>query len=87
MKKVLKILAVIIWPFLLVVGVIILKQPHPKEKEAVERKVLLSDTAKINAAHRTYEKVRLQQMLEDSDAVELAKKVLEAKEPTCKAGQ
>lgn len=87
MKNVIKFLVVIIWPFLLVVGVIIWKQPQLKEKEAQERKELLSDTARVNAAHRTYEKVRLQQMLEDSDAVELAKKVLEAKEPTRKAGQ
>ena len=82
-----KFLAVIIWPFLLVVGVVIWKQPQLKKKESLERKELLSDTEKVNAAHRTYEKVRLQQMLEDSDAVELAKKVLEAKEPTRKAGQ
>lgn len=87
MGKVLKFLAVIIWPFLLVVGVIIWKQPQLKEKEAQERKELLSDTAKVNAAHRTYEKVKLQQMLEDSDAVELAKKVLEVKEPTRRVGQ
>lgn len=87
MKRVLKFLAVIIWPFLLVIGVIVWKRPQLNEKDALDRKELLSDTAKINAAHRTYEKVRLQQMLEDSDAVELAKKILEAKEPTRKAGQ
>lgn len=87
MKKVTRFIALISWPFIILIGVILWKQPQQKEKEARERKELLSDTAKVNAAHRTYEKVRLQQMLEDSDAVELAKKVFEAKEPTRKAGQ
>jgi len=87
MKKVLKFFAAISWPFIILIGVILCKQPQWKEKEARERKEVLSDTAKVNAAHRTYEKVKLQQMLEDSDAVELSKKVLESKDPTRKAGQ
>lgn len=87
MKKIIKFFTIISWPFLLLIGVIVWKHPQLKEKEANDRKELLGDTAKVNAAHRTYEKVRLQQMLEDSDAVELARKVLEAKEPTRKAGQ
>lgn len=87
MKKIIKFFTIISWPFILLIGVINWKQPQWKENEARERKEVLSDTAKVNAAHRTYEKVKLQQMLEDSDAVELSKKVLEAKDPTRKAGQ
>ena len=79
-KNVIKCLAFISWPFILLIGVILWKQPQIKEKEAKERRELLSDTARVNAAHRTYEKVRLQQALEDPDAVEFAKKVLEVKE-------
>ena len=87
MKNVLRFVALVSWPFIILAGVMLWKQPQTKEAEARERKELLSDTAKVNAAHRTYEKVRIQQMLQDSDAVELAKKVLEAKEPTRKAVQ
>lgn len=79
MKKVLKFVVLISWPIVILVGIILWKKPNWKEKEVKERKELLSDTAKVNAAHRTYEKVKLQQILEDSNAVELAKKVLEIK--------
>lgn len=73
MKKVLNFLAVIIWPFLLVVCVIIWKQPQQKEKEALERKELLSDTARVNAAHRTYERIHKQQLEQDPYYQELAR--------------
>jgi len=87
MKNFLKFITLTFLPFIILIGVILWKQPQWEEKEARERKEVLSDTAKVNAAHRTYEKVKLQQMLEDSDAAELANKVLEKKDPTHKAGQ
>lgn len=77
--RILKVVAAFLWPFILVVGVYLWLQPQQTDMEAEERKQLLSDTAKVNAAHRTYENVRLQQMLDDPDAVKLAKKVLEIK--------
>jgi hypothetical protein len=87
MKKVVRFLSLILWPFAIVVGLYLWQSGKVKEGDRSEYQELLSDTAKVNAAHRTYEKVKLQQMLEDSDAVELAKKVLEAKDPMRKAGQ
>ena len=77
--KILKVVAAVSWPFILVVGVYLWLKPQQTDREAEERSQLLSDTAKVNAAHRTYERVRLQQMLDDPDAVKLAKKVLEIK--------
>ena len=38
-----------------------------KEKQHNDRQELLNDTAQINAAHRTYEKVHHQILMEDSD--------------------
>lgn len=38
-----------------------------KEKEYNDRQELLNDTAKVNAARRTYEKVHHQILMEDSD--------------------
>lgn len=38
-----------------------------KEKQLNDRKELLSDTARINKAHRTYEKIHHQILMEDSD--------------------
>lgn len=51
-----------------------------KERERQERQELLSDTAAVNQAHRTYERVHHQLLMEDSDYAKLYKENQELKE-------
>lgn len=51
-----------------------------KEKEEKERQELLNDTAKVNAAYRTYERVHRQLLMEDPDYSELYYKNEELRE-------
>lgn len=51
-----------------------------KEKQYKDRQELLNDTAQVNAAHRTYEKVHHQQLMEDPDYAKLYKENQRLKE-------
>ena len=51
-----------------------------KEKKEKERQELLNDTAKVNAAYRTYERVHRQLLMEDPDYSELYYKNEELRE-------
>lgn len=48
-------------------GVHLWKQHQIEEKEAKERQEILSDTARINSAYRTYERVHKQLLMDDPD--------------------
>ncbi len=75
----LKVVCIIGWPFLLVVAVYLWKGDSSKQREAEERKSLLSDTAKVNKAYLTYERVHRQLLEEEPEVQELAEGVLELK--------
>ena len=51
-----------------------------EERKRKERQELLSDTARVNAAQRTYERVHRQLLIEDPDYAELYEETEELKE-------
>ena len=66
-KNILIFISLLSWPLLLLMGVHLWKQHQIEEKEAKERQEILSDTARINAAYRTYERVHKQLLMDDPD--------------------
>lgn len=72
MNKVTKFLVLMLWPFAIVVAVYLFWSGKADEKERRDRQELLSDTAKVNAAHRTYERIHKQQLKEDTYYQELS---------------
>lgn len=78
-KNVLRFLALIGWPFVLLICVYVLYNGSSKDREAKKRQELLSDTASVNRAHRTYERIHHQILMEDSDYVRLYRENQELK--------
>lgn len=79
-KDILLFITLLSWPLLLLIGVHFWKQSQIKEKEAKERQEMLSDTARINAAYRTYERVHKQLLMDDPDYSVLIEENEELKE-------
>lgn len=71
MKNVIKFIALIGWPFVVLIGVNIWSERKAEEREKRIRREILSDTAAVNQAHRTYERIHRQQLMEDSEYVRL----------------
>ena len=74
MKNIYKFLLILGWPFLLCIGVGLWYESTSEEREAKKRREILSDTAAVNQAYRTYERVHRQQLMEDPDYSELYEK-------------
>lgn len=79
-KNILVPIVLLLWPFLLCICVYFWQQPKIKEKEERDIKEILSDTAKVNAAHRTYERVHHELLMEDPDYSELYEENLRLKD-------
>lgn len=71
MKNILKFIAIISLPFILFLAVYLWKLPQWEETEKRKHKELLDDTAKVNEAHRTYERIHHELLMQDSDYVRL----------------
>lgn len=79
-KNILKFVVFMSCPFLLYIGVYLWMRPQWEEKEVRKRKEILSDTAKVNEAHRTYERIHHQLLMEDPDYAEIYEENQELKE-------
>lgn len=71
MKGLYKFVLLIGWPFVLVIGVMVWYNGTAKDRGAKMRQEILSDTAAVNRAYRTYDRIHHEQLMEDPDYREL----------------